>query len=156
VSAAPLIRSATPADIPAMVRLEDISFPGDRLSARSLRRLVRDGHAVCLVAELDGEVAGDAVVLLRRGSAAARLYSLAVDPARRKAGIGTALLAEAERRAAAAGRAEMRLEVREDNDEAIRRYLAAGYAETGRKPDFYEDGAAAAVMKKRLAGIPQA
>jgi ribosomal protein S18 acetylase RimI-like enzyme len=148
------IRHATLADIPAMVRLEEVSFPGDRLSPRALRRLVREGRAICLVAELGGQVAGDAVVLLRRGSRSARLYSLAVDPALRGAGIGTALLAEAERLALLAGPEEMRLEVREDNGAAIRRYLATGYAMTGRKPDFYDDGTAAAVMKKRLGDIP--
>lgn len=148
------IRPATLSDIPAMVRLEDISFPGDRLSARSLRRLVREGRAVCLVAEVDGQVAGDAVMLLRRGSRSARLYSVAVDPAYRRSGIGTALMAEAERLAALSGHDVIRLEVREDNAAAIRRYLAIGYAMTGRKPDFYEDGGAASSMKKCLGGIP--
>lgn len=137
-----------------MVRLEEISFPGDRLSARSLRRLVREGRAMCLVAELDGRMAGDAIALPRRGSRSLRLYSVAVDPGLRKAGIGTALLAESERWAAASGHTEIRLEVREDNDAAVRRYLATGYAVTGRKQAFYDDGAAAIVMKKCLGGIP--
>ncbi len=150
----PLIRAATLSDVPAMWRIEHASFPGDRLSPRSMRRFIREGRAVCLVAEVDGVVAGDAFVVLRRGSGLARLYSLAVDPAWRKAGIGSALLAEAERRAAEAGRTVIRLEVREDNDGAIRRYLATGYAITGRKPGFYEDGTAAQTMKKSLAGIP--
>lgn len=149
-----IIRSATLADIPAMVRLEEVSFPGDRLSARALRRLVREGRAMCLVAETDGQVTGDAIALPRRGSRSLRLYSVAVDPALRKAGIGTALLAEAERWAASSGHDEIRLEVREDNAAAIRRYLATGYATTGRKPAFYDDGAAAIVLKKRLADIP--
>ncbi|MEN3974857.1 N-acetyltransferase [Emcibacter sp. SYSU 3D8] len=148
------IRPATLADIPAMVRLEQISFPGDRLSVRSLRRLVREGRAICLVAEVEEHVVGDAVVLLRRGSRSARLYSVAVDPARRKAGIGTALMAEAERLAVSSGRDVMRLEVREDNVAAHRRYLATGYVTVGSKPGFYDDGAAAISMKKRLAGLP--
>ncbi len=149
-----LIRPATLADIPAMVRLEEVSFPGDRLSARSLRRLVREGRAMCLVAEIDGRLAGDAIALPRRGSRSLRLYSVAVDPAVRKAGIGTALLAESERWAALSGHDEIRLEVREDNEAAIRRYVATGYVTTGRKPDFYDDGSAAVVMKKCLGAIP--
>jgi ribosomal protein S18 acetylase RimI-like enzyme len=150
----PIIRPASLADIPAMVRLEEISFPGDRLSASALRRLIREGRALCLVAEQDGKLAGDAVVLTRRGSRSLRLYSVAVDPALRGAGIGTALLLEAERWALSTGHDEIRLEVRVDNDAAIRRYLAIGYRVTGRKADFYADGAAATVMKKRLGGIP--
>jgi ribosomal protein S18 acetylase RimI-like enzyme len=137
-----------------MERLEHAAFPGDRLSARSLRRLVREGRAICLIAEIGGAMAGDAIVLLRQGSGVARLYSLAVDGAWRRAGIGTALLAEAERLTAAAGRTAMRLEVREDNHAAIRRYLTTGYATVRHKPGFYEDGAAALIMKKCLPGIP--
>ncbi len=152
--AVPLIRPASPADIPALARLEQVAFPGDRLSPRSLRRLVREGRAICLVAEMDGQVAGDAIALPRRGSRSLRLYSIAVDPGFRGTGIGARLLAETERRAVLSGHDEMRLEVREDNETAIRRYLAAGYARTGRKPAFYEDGAAAVLMKKTLAGIP--
>lgn len=144
-----LIRPATLDDVPAMTRLETV-FPGDRLSPRSLRRLVRDGRAMCLIAEVDGRMAGDAVALTRRGSRSLRLYSVVVDPAFRGSGVGTALLLETERWAAASGHDEIRLEVREDNAPAIHRYLATGYAVTGRKPGFYEDGAAAAVMKKRL------
>lgn len=148
------IRPATLADVPAMARLEEISFHGDRLSARALRRLVREGRALCLVAENDGRLAGDAIALPRRGSRSLRLYSVAVDPAFRKAGIGTALLAACERWANSASHDEIRLEVREDNAAAIRRYLATGYVTTGRKPDFYDDGAAAIVMKKSLGAIP--
>jgi ribosomal-protein-alanine N-acetyltransferase len=148
------IRRARQDDIEAMQRLELASFPGDRLSRRAMRRLVGRDTAICLVAEDDTGPAGDAIVLLRRNSTAARLYSIAVDPDRRGSGIGTGLLAEAERLAGAAGRRRMTLEVREDNDAAIRRYLAAGYAGSGRKPDFYDDGAAALVMEKLLVPVP--
>jgi ribosomal protein S18 acetylase RimI-like enzyme len=148
------IRDASLSDIPAMDRIEHASFPGNWLSVRSMRRFIREGRALCLVAERDGAVAGDAFVVLRRDSLMARLYSIAVDPALRNAGIGSALLAESERRAVKAGKTSMRLEVREDNNAAIRRYLATGYTVIGRKPGFYEDGAAAQTMKKSLAGIP--
>jgi ribosomal protein S18 acetylase RimI-like enzyme len=50
----------------------------------------------------------------------------------------------------------MRLEVREDNEAALRRYRAAGYAECGRKPGFYDDGATAIAMKKSLPPLPRA
>lgn len=150
----PVIRDAALSDIPAMERIEHVSFPGNWLSVRSMRRFIREGRAICLVAERNGAVAGDAFVLLRRNSRIARLYSIAVDPAWRNAGIGGALLAESERRAANAGRTTMRLEVREDNDAAIRRYLATGYSVIGRKPGFYDDGEAAQTMKKSLPGIP--
>lgn len=149
------IRRALAGDVAAMRRLEMASFPGDRLSLRAMRRLVGRDTAICLVAEDDTGVVGDAIVLFRRTSKAARFYSIAVDPARRGAGIGTGLLAEAERLAAAAGCRLMTLEVREDNHPAIRRYLGTGYQPTGRRTDFYEDGAAAIRMKKLLVPVPE-
>jgi ribosomal protein S18 acetylase RimI-like enzyme len=145
-----IIRRATRADVAAMARLEEVSFPGDRLSRRSLRHLVTAGHAICLVAEVDGAVAGDAIVLLRRGSRRGRLYSLAVDPGRRGAGLGSALLAAAEDGTLQADRDTLYLEVRDDNAAARRRYDAAGYRETARLETFYEDGATALRMEKRL------
>lgn len=147
-----VLRRARPADLPALLAIEEQSFAGDRLSRRSFQHLLSRGHAILLVAERGGVVVGDAVVLLHGRTALARLYSLAVDPAHQGAGIGAALLARAEAEAAADGRAVMRLEVRPDNAAALRRYRAAGYREIGTIADYYDDHAPALRMEKRLAG----
>jgi len=143
------IRPAGPSDIAALVSIEERAFAGDRLSARSFRRLVGSGTADVLVAFTDETAIGYAMVLYRSNADAARLYSIAVaDGAAR--GSGRALLAAAEQAAANRGAACLRLEVREDNRRAIDLYERNGYRRTGRRPDYYADGAPALLYRKML------
>ncbi|MBI4183639.1 MAG: peptidase C39 family protein [Proteobacteria bacterium] len=148
----PSIRAARVADIPALLRLEELCFASDRLSRRSFQHLLTKGHAISLVAELGEEVIGYAIVLLHGRTSLARLYSIAVEPTRQGRGYGLALVREAEARVLADGRAVMRLEVRPDNPRAIARYRESGYREIGVYPNFYEDHADALRMEKMLAG----
>ncbi|HSR72008.1 MAG TPA: peptidase C39 family protein [Kiloniellales bacterium] len=146
------IRPGRPGDIPALVEIETRCFAQERLSRRSFQHLLTRGHSLHLVAEVDGRIAGYAIVLLNRGTSLARLYSFAIDPDFRGRGLGTRLLAEIEALAAAEGRAFMRLEVRQDNAVAVKRYRDAGYREFGHYPDYYEDHSDALRMEKALAG----
>ncbi|MGQ7791768.1 GNAT family N-acetyltransferase [Faunimonas sp. B44] len=141
---------ARPSDLDAVHRIETGAFETDRLSRRSMARLLASGSARCLVAEHRGEVVGYVLVLLRRTSAAARLYSLAVDPRASGTGLGHLLLCAAERAARDAGKRTLRLEVRTDNRRAIRLYEAAGYRPIGTRDDYYEDGAAALRYERAL------
>ena len=147
------IRPGGVADVPRLVEIEARNFATDRLSKRSFQHLLTRGHTIHLVAEAAGAgIVGYAIVLLQRGTSLARLYSFAIEPAYRGAGVGLALLAEAERRAVAQGCAFMRLEVRPDNAAAVARYRAIGYREFGSYQDFYEDHSDALRMEKVLAG----
>lgn len=148
--AGPLLRAATVADLPALLRLEAEAFSGDRLSRRSLRRLLRAPTAATIVSVADGRVVGYALVLFRRDAKVARLYSLARDRAWQGRGIGGALLDAAEARARARGVAELRLEVRVDNPPARALYARHGYVATGLQPAYYHDGVDAVRMRKRL------
>jgi ribosomal protein S18 acetylase RimI-like enzyme len=144
------LRRATLADVPGLVALENASFTTDRLSARQFRHHVTRGHSALVVAERGRTLLGDVLVLFRRGSRLARLYSLVVDASARGLGLGRRLLARAEDAACRAGCDAMRLEVRVDNGGAIALYAGAGYARIGTKVRFYEDGADAVVYLKRL------
>lgn len=137
------IRAAQRFDIDDLVRLEAKAFASDRLSRRRLAAHTVNSAAALLVATTDGEIAGYALVLMRRGSSAARLYSLAVDPDMSGQGVGSTLLAAAEEAALSKGAAHLRLEVRVDNDAAIRLYERGGYRLVGHRENYYEDGAAA-------------
>ena len=79
----------------------------------------------------------------------ARLYSLAVDPQARGLGLARSLVA-AEAEALRRGAAALTLEVRVDNEAAIRLYEALGYRGLGRRSDYYEDGADALRYEKPL------
>lgn len=139
MSPEPRLRAARAADLPALLALE-ARFPGDRLSARQFRHHLDNPRARLRVAVGEGGLLGYHLLLLRRGSAWARLYSVAVDPAARGRGLGRRLLADAEAQARAAGCAGLRLEVRQDNAAAIGLYEAAGYRRVAALPRYYEDG----------------
>jgi ribosomal-protein-alanine acetyltransferase len=134
------LRTASAADLPALLALEQ-TFPGDRMSARQFRHHLASPRARWRVAVAGGRLLGYALVLLRRDSDRARLYSIAVDPSARGQGLGHRLLAAAERDAARAGRAAMTLEVRQDNAAANALYQSAGYRVLAALPAYYEDGA---------------
>lgn len=144
------IREPTPNDLRALERLEERAFDTDRLSPRSLRHLVDAANAVRLIGEVSGQVVADAFVLLRGRTSLARLYSLAVDPDWRGAGIGRAMLQAVETEVLAKGRTVLRLEVRADNRSAIHLYHSTGFREIGRRKDYYTDGCTALRMQKTL------
>ncbi|MBL8583557.1 MAG: GNAT family N-acetyltransferase [Rhizobiaceae bacterium] len=146
-----VIRPAEPRDVDALLAIETRVFPGDRLSPRAFARLVGRPSAAVLVADTDGAVSGYAVVLMRRNSKVARLYSIASVVH----GQGSALLEAAQEVAAARGAERLRLEVRRDNARAIAFYRRHGFEPIGERLDYYEDGMAALRFEKRLARPPQ-
>jgi ribosomal-protein-alanine acetyltransferase len=150
LAAAMPVRDATPADIDGLVALENRCFAADRLSRRSFTRLIGSPTAALRLVARTGRIAGYALLLFRAGSAAARLYSVAVEPDHRGTGLGLMLLADCEATARARGSRSLRLEVREDNAAAIRLYRRHGYEQIGRYPSYYADKTDALRFEKRL------
>jgi ribosomal-protein-alanine acetyltransferase len=144
------IQPAALGDLDAIEALETAAFTGDRLSRRSLRAFVRAAHRPLMVARFGERVAGYALISTRRGGRAARIYSLAVDPAQGRRGVGRALLQACERYARARHCETLRLEVRYDNAAAIALYEKMGYRPFGHHEGYYEDGATALRFEKRL------
>ncbi len=147
---APRIRHATPDDIDALLAIENRVFATDRISRRSFRTLVSRPTATTLLAENDAGVLGYAMLLYRKGTGLARLYSIAVAPEAAGQGVARMLLERAEAEAIDHDRVLLRLEVREDNERAITLYRRAGYRRIGRHEDYYEDGASALRFEKLL------
>ena len=147
---APKIRPARLSDVADLLRIEDSSFPGDRLTRRNFHYLLTKGKVSCLVHESEGQIDGYAMLLFHAGAPLARLYSFAVDRANRKNGVGRALLAACEEAAQDANCTHLRLEVRPDNETAIHFYQRAGFREFDTVPDYYEDHVDALRMEKPL------
>jgi ribosomal protein S18 acetylase RimI-like enzyme len=146
----PILRRARPQDLEALLALEEHLFATDRIPGRSFRRFVASPSAVLTVAERDRDVIGYVLVLFRKGSALARLYSIAVARKASGGGIGRALLAAAELAALRRGCARMRLEVKTRNRRAGALYRRSGYRKLVDLPGYYADGADAARYEKVL------
>lgn len=132
--AAPGVRTARPADLPAMVRIERASFSVP-WSEGAFRTVMRRRDARLIVADRSGEVVGYAAVWFAADEG--ELGDLAVHPERRREGVGTRLL---EAVVAEARRREIRqlfLQVRESNSGALRLYRGAGFHRVGRRPRYY-------------------
>jgi ribosomal protein S18 acetylase RimI-like enzyme len=158
------IRPARIKDVGRLAAFEREVFAGDRLSARSFRDLVKSKTAVVLVAVASPRergntrpvdaIVGSCVVLFRKTTSVARLYSVAVALEARGTGVARTLVAEAEEAARKRGELFMRLEVRSDNKAAIGLYKKLGYREFGRHLDYYEDHADALRLEKSLVSAP--
>ena len=145
------VRSAILSDIDALIALEQASFDCDMLSKRSFRRHIQSAHSDLLVAvEDDGTLLGYGLVLNRKGTRLARLYSLAVASTARGKGIAQLLLAQLEACAAQNERHYMRLEVAKNNRSAITLYEKCGYRIFGEYQNYYEDQTDALRMHKRV------
>jgi [ribosomal protein S18]-alanine N-acetyltransferase len=149
------IREARPRDLEAIARLENESFESDRVSRRSLREFLRAPHRPVIAATIDDELAGYALVSLRKGARALRIYSLAVDARFARRGVGRALLQACEAYARRHRREALTLEVRYDNSSAIALYESSGFRQFGEHAHYYADGATALRYEKPLLGAPQ-
>ena len=125
-------------DLDALLAMEREFFtPDHRIPDRSFRHFIGSAKSDLIVVEAGGTTAGCALVNYRRNSTNARLYSLAVATDFQRRGLARRLLKEAEKKAARHGCQTMRLEVRADDDAAIRLYETSGYRLFGRRPRYY-------------------
>jgi ribosomal protein S18 acetylase RimI-like enzyme len=142
------IRDAVPDDLEDLLRLEQRCFETDRLSRRSFRRWLKQGDCIFLVSWHENQLTGYALIITRRGTRLARLYSLAVDAGFQGQGLAGRLMERAEREARNRGFLYLRLEVATDNTAAIALYRKCGYERFGLYRDYYDDHGDALRMEK--------
>jgi [ribosomal protein S18]-alanine N-acetyltransferase len=136
-----LIRAAELTDLPGVRRIEQVSFD-DPWSDNALGgELLADDLRLPLVAVLGAGCEEQFAGYLMAWKVVDQLHvlNIAVDPALRRGGIATALLAEAARRAQELGLREVTLEVRRGNDPAVEFYLRHGFIEVGVREGYYAD-----------------
>lgn len=94
-------------------------------------------------------VQGFAVASVLGAVAESELEGIAVNPKARNQGLGSRLLQSLLLLAAECGAAVMRLEVRASNDVAISFYQAHGFRPSGRRPGYYRNPPADALLFER-------
>lgn len=144
------IRRAETSDLALLVVLENRCFNVDRISRRSFQRFLKGQRCSCWVVECGSVIVAYVLLLFRRGSSLARVYSLAVDETCRGLGLGRTLLERGEQDAIEKGCLFIRLEVSANNSVAQVLYLAAGYKVFDRTEAYYEDGSSALRLEKPI------
>jgi ribosomal protein S18 acetylase RimI-like enzyme len=103
---------------------------------------------LCLVAVIDGRIAGD--MLTKIVGERAELGSMATHPDFRRLGVGRALLDETVKRVKGYGIAAIEIEVRKTNLGGLDFWKKMGFRETGETPGFYGDGETAINLRKMI------
>ena len=144
-----LYRTACTRDIFSLIRIENEVFLSERISEQKFLILLRAKKHLLVVAEKNNQIVGY-VIILHLNTLHANIHSLAVESLHQHQGIGKKLLSTAEDYALKAGCFSVKLEVHPDNDIAYKLYTSCGYTLITKKPHFYEDGAEAFVLQKKL------
>jgi len=151
-----LIRSATPADIPVMIGLEQQCVTAAHWTEEQYRQVFQPGSAtgVVLVAESPvtpasrpdtvGEVVG--FLVARHLAAEWELENIVVAPTARRQGLGKRLLDALFSVARETNGGSVFLEVRESSAAARTLYERAGFEQTGRRKGYYTDPVEDAVL----------
>lgn len=149
------VKLARPQDAPLLARMSrdyiEQGLPWRWNTAR-IRAKILAPETVVLVAELrlagQRYIGGFAVMDFDLDSA--QLNLLAVHPRLRRSGVGSRLLRWLHKSASTAGCQQITLQVRADNQTAMRFYRSHGYQEETLIPGYYEGLEAAYQLKLRL------
>ncbi len=135
------VRKARREDLEDLLRIQQQSLPQ---AAEWSPGALLEGLAGCLVAQVGDRLAG--FVLFRNIPPSEReILNLAVDPASRRQGVASRLIAAFLR----SGEGDVFLEVRESNYAAKAFYACWGFAAVGLRQDYYHRPVEDAVVMKR-------
>jgi ribosomal protein S18 acetylase RimI-like enzyme len=148
-----------PADFASLYAIEEVCFqPPLRFGRRYMMQLIDTPTSATWIAELDGNMAGFAIVEFTRepDHETAYIPTIEVSPEHRGRGVGTELLRRIEGSAMAAGSTLIWLHVDAENEAAIRLYRAQGFELKGRHEHYYARSRAAEVYAKPLGVLDNA
>lgn len=131
-----LIRPLAEADLPAILQIEEATYPTPWTEGIFRDEMAAPGR-IYLVAEANGEVVGYAGLMVILPEA--HVTSVTVDPQRRGSRIGTRLMLRICQEALAAGANSLTLEVRVSNRNAQALYQRFGMAPVGIRKRYYKD-----------------
>ena len=131
------VRNFLPEDADAVSAIATQAPAAADWSKESYLRFAREEGSLDLVLELNSQIQG--FLVGRLAADQAELLNLAVIPAQRRKGAGTALLAKALEEWISRGAKTVYLEVRESNTGAIAFYEKHGFAVVGRRKGYYRE-----------------
>jgi len=143
-----MIRLATLEDLESICSIEQ-QFGAEAFGKSSLHRFIMNSQTVVL--HNDDMILGYAILLSRKNSKQARLYSIAIAKEYQGRKLGLVLLSAIEDIAIDNGYHTISLEVSWHNKIAIQLYTRMGYKEVTILDNYYKDGTSAIKMKKVIA-----
>jgi len=130
------IRAMQPADVAAVMEIQSSSKEAAQWSRESYEKLLEASTSeLAWVAERDGRIVG--FIVVRQLTDELEILNLAVAPAARRQETGKALLQHVLAHASAHGVQKVFLEVRASNLTAQRFYAAHGFANAGKRANYY-------------------
>ncbi len=133
-------------DLPEVLRIERESFPNPWSRQMFERDILHNKLAHIYTVRQDGLAALIGYFSIWKIVDEGHLVTLAVEPSRRRLGLGSAILRDVVRLAEELSIRKITLEVRECNREAIRLYNRFGFIKAGVRLKYYEDGTDAWIM----------
>lgn len=144
------IRLATKEDLDALLNLENICFKEETFQKRQLKYLLLKARSMVLVAEIDRNIIGSMIILLRKNILNARIYSFNVHPEHRRKGIGSSLMDTALDKLEKKGYKNITLEVGINNPIAQNLYQSKGFIVDKKLSNYYTNGDDALHLIKKL------
>jgi ribosomal-protein-alanine N-acetyltransferase len=141
-----VIRPVTPADLPSILVIENLSYP-DPWAEEQFRQELLSPVSSGLAAERGGNTLAGFCFFWTVADEV-DIHSISVHPDHRRKGIGAALLHEVLAAAHAKSLRRLTLEVRAGNAAAIGLYATNGFAQDSVRRSYYPDGEDALLMSR--------
>ena len=122
-----------------LYEIEKQSFGREAFTRQQIAYMLTDYNAIALAATTNKEIAGFVIarIDIGRNNMFGHILTIDVSPEHRRKGIAQKLLNQTETLLKTKGVTEIRLEVREDNIQAIKLYQKLGYKKVGKLEKYY-------------------
>lgn len=133
------IESATIRLLNKLFEIEQECFDQEAFTKQQISYLLTDYNTIALVAKINNDIAGFIIaqVEVEENTEFGHIITINITPNFRRKGIAKKLLRETENRLRQKGINECRLEVREDNNAAIKLYQTSSYQTIGKIEKYY-------------------
>jgi len=144
------IEGASVHDLDELYQIEKECFSEEAFTKQQIAYLLQDYDTISLIARENGTIVGVIMgsIHLEHCSPIGHILTIDVASGNRRKGIGTQLLKAIEKILRQKGVRKCSLEVREDNDAALRLYENSGYTQAGKLRKYYGNRNGYLLVKK--------